>query len=204
MNKLGIFGGTFNPIHFGHLIVAQETLEIMKLDEIIFVPSAIPPHKELKNVACAKERLAMIKLALKSNPNFTFSDIELTRSGKSYTVDTLKKFRELHPKSELFFMVGADNLKEIMYWKDPEGILKQANLIVMTRPGYLKLCDNPKKHFPLLSKNEFKNKINMVKVPEIGISGTLIRNNLKNNKSIDYLMPVSVEEYILKRRLYST
>ncbi|MBI4651849.1 nicotinate-nucleotide adenylyltransferase [Candidatus Desantisbacteria bacterium] len=200
--RLGIFGGTFNPIHFGHLIVAREALEEMKLDHVIFVPANIPPHKNKSEIIDSRHRLKMIQLAIDTNKIFSVSAIELERSGKSYTVETLKSLKGLYEKSELFFMIGADNLKDIKFWKDPEGILKEANLIILARPGYMEYFKNPEKYFPFLTKDEFVKKVTVLSVTEIDISSSHIRNRLFHREPVDYMVPEKVNEYIVEHGLY--
>ncbi len=133
MKKVCILGGSFNPIHIGHLILANTVLEELSLDEIIFVPCYIQPLKSNIDFASADHRLEMIKIAIQNNLKFTFSDIEIKRKGKSYTVDTLRYFKRKY--YNLYFVIGADNIKEFHRWKEPDTILKIANLIVTNRGG---------------------------------------------------------------------
>ena len=191
MEKIAILGGSFNPIHIGHLILANTVCEEFNLDKIIFVPCYIQPLKSNKDFASAEDRLAMIKLAIQNNPKFELSDIEIKRKGKSYTVDTLKYFKQKY--DDLYFVIGADNIKDFHRWKEPDTILKLAKLIVTNRGGIeLKI---PKR---LRGK-----KIFVCKIPDIEISSTLIRNNIRSNKSIKYLVPEKVEKYIIKNKLYT-
>lgn len=191
MEKIAILGGSFNPIHIGHLILANTVCEEFNLDKIIFVPCYIQPLKSNKDFASPEDRLAMIKLAIQNNPKFELSDIEIKRKGKSYTVDTLKYFKQKY--DDLYFVIGADNIKDFHRWKEPDTILKLAKLIVTNRGGIeLKI---PKR---LRGK-----KIFVCKIPDIEISSTLIRNNIRSNKSIKYLVPEKVEKYIIKNKLYT-
>jgi nicotinate-nucleotide adenylyltransferase len=191
MEKIAILGGSFNPIHIGHLILANTVCEEFNLDKIIFVPCYIQPLKSNKDFASAEDRLAMIKLAIQNNPKFELSDIEIKRKGKSYTVDTLKYFKQKY--DDLYFVIGADNIKDFHRWKEPDTILKLAKLIVTNRGGI-------EKKIPQRLRGK---KIFVCKIPDIEISSTLIRNNIRSNKSIKYLVPEKVEKYIIKNKLYT-
>jgi nicotinate-nucleotide adenylyltransferase len=191
MEKIAILGGSFNPIHIGHLILANTVCEEFNLDKIIFVPCYIQPLKSNKDFASAEDRLAMIKLAIQNNPKFELSDIEIKRKGKSYTVDTLKYFKQKY--DDLYFVIGADNIKDFHRWKEPDTILKLAKLIVTNRGGI-------EQKIPKRLRGK---KIFVCKIPDIEISSTLIRNNTRSNKSIKYLVPEKVEKYIIKNKLYT-
>lgn len=191
MEKIAILGGSFNPIHIGHLILANTVCEEFNLDKIIFVPCYIQPLKSNKDFASAEDRLAMIKLAIQNNPKFELSDIEIKRKGKSYTVDTLKYFKQKY--DDLYFVIGADNIKDFHRWKEPDTILKLAKLIVTNRGGI-------EQKIPQRLRGK---KIFVCKIPDIEISSTLIRNNIRSNKSIKYLVPEKVEKYIIKNKLYT-
>jgi len=191
MEKIAILGGSFNPIHIGHLILANTVCEEFNLDKIIFVPCYIQPLKSNKDFASAEDRLAMIKFAIQNNPKFELSDIEIKRKGKSYTVDTLKYFKQKY--DDLYFVIGADNIKDFHRWKEPDTILKLAKLIVTNRGGI-------EQKIPQRLRGK---KIFVCKIPDIEISSTLIRNNIRSNKSIKYLVPEKVEKYIIKNKLYT-
>ena len=186
--KIGILGGTFNPIHVGHLILAEEAREKLLLDKIIFVPAATPPHKDISNIAKAQNRFEMLKLALKDNGHFSVSDIEIKRQGRSYTIDTLREFKKLYPKNELYFIIGSDLLKYLDEWKDLGEIIKMVKFIVATRPGY-----------PL---EKIPSYISTLAIRAVDISAFEIRNAIKENKSFRYLVPARVFDYINKRKLY--
>ncbi|MGB9665624.1 MAG: nicotinate-nucleotide adenylyltransferase [Ignavibacteria bacterium] len=188
--KIGILGGSFNPIHLGHLILANTVCEEFQLDKIIFVPCYIQPLKSNKDFAPPEARLEMIKLAIQNNPKFEVSDIEIKRKGMSYTVDTLKYFKKKF--DDLYFVIGADNIKDFHHWKEPDQILELTKLIVTNRGGIDKKI--PEK---LRGK-----KIFVCRIPDIEISSTMIRNNIRSNKSIKYLVPQKVETYIIKNKLY--
>lgn len=186
--KIGILGGTFNPIHYGHLILGEQVLGQLKLDRVIFVPTFLPPHKSKKNVISAQKRLKMIELAVKANKNFSVSDEEIRRQGKSYTVDTLRQIKKKYPSAELYFICGSDLVSEIPNWKDVNDIYKLAKFVLAKRPGFGKR----------LSGKSFL-KIN---VAQVDISSSFIRALVRQGRSIRYLTPYVVVKYIEKHGLY--
>lgn len=190
MRKVCIIGGSFNPIHIGHLILANTVLEKLNLDEMIFVPCYIQPLKGDKDFAEANHRLEMIKLAISNNPKFSVSDIEIKRKGKSYTVDTLKFFKKRY--DNLYFVIGADNIRDFHKWKEPDTIINLAKLIVTNRGGF---------DVRIPQKIRGK-KILPCTIPQIEISSTMIRKKIRNNQSIKYFVPESVEYYIYTNNLY--
>jgi nicotinate-nucleotide adenylyltransferase len=189
--RLGIFGGTFNPVHNGHLIAAEEVREKMELDRILFIPVAIPPHKVEKDLAQASHRFNMLRLATYGNPHFSVSDIEIQRGGKSYSIDTIAELRKRYREAEFFFILGIDAARDIFTWKDADKFLKLCNLVVVKRPGFL--------------LRGLKNKIpsmQMVSTTPVGISSSNIKKRLREGKPIRYLVPEKVEGYIKRHRLY--
>jgi len=190
--KLGILGGTFDPIHMGHLVLAEQVREKFQLERVIFIPSASPPHKTEQELSLADDRFEMTKLALEGNPYFFVSDIELKREGLSYTVETLRELKKLYKDSEIYFLTGSDVLNEITTWKDPEEIYKLAKIVIGVRPGFDKF--DPENHFAKKSI--------IVNITGIDISSTQIREKVSKGESIKYLVPLKVEEYIRKRNLY--
>ena len=188
--RIGMLGGTFNPIHIGHLILAEELREKLKLDKIIFVPAYLPPHKDNSDIAPAKTRYGMIKLAIKTNRYFSVSDTEIKRDGRSYTIDTIKEFKNIYPKDELYFIIGSDLLKYLDAWKDLDEIIKMVRFIVATRPGY-----------PL---EKIPSHISTLPIRAVDISGFEIRKAIRENKSFRYLVPEAVFKYIVKNKLYKT
>ena len=197
--KVGIMGGSFDPIHLGHLVVANEVLNIHKLDEIIFVPTGDPPHKKgLK--AADFHRLLMVNMAVLSNDKFSVSDFEIKNSEKSYTLNTLKEFTSLYPDTEFYFITGSDAVVELPNWYEPEEILKLCNFIAVSRPGIsieevkIKINDIQEK---------FGGSIEMLQVPMLQISSTNIRERFQMGISAKYLLPESVEQYIIKNGLYN-
>lgn len=189
MKHIGILGGSFDPIHFGHLLMAQSAAESLKLDEVFFVPAFCSPFKADHPLPDAAKRLVMVKEAIKGNPLFKCYEGEISRQEISYTIDTLKELKTKQPQSQFYLLMGADNLRSFHRWKDPEGILKLAKLVVLNRPGFDK---NYPKRWPFL-------KINM---PAVDISSSDIRERLKTNKSIWYLTPKAVIRYINRYQLY--
>ncbi|MFQ6003306.1 MAG: nicotinate-nucleotide adenylyltransferase, partial [Candidatus Zixiibacteriota bacterium] len=185
-------GGTFDPIHMGHLVLAEQVREKFQLEQVIFIPSASPPHKTEQELSLAIHRFEMTKLALEGNDCFSASDIELKREGLSYTVETLRKLKELYKDSEIYFLTGSDVLDEITTWKDPEEIYKLATIVIGVRPGFDKF--DPENHFAKKSI--------IVKITGVDISSTQIREKVKRGESIKYLVPSKVEEYIKKKNLY--
>lgn len=187
--KIGILGGTFNPIHVGHLVLADQVQEALNLDKIIFVPTYLPPHKEALDLIDAQFRLKMVKLAIEDNKKFSVSDIEIKRKGISYTIQTLKDLRKIYKDDDLFFIVGSDASIYLNGWKDIGDSLKLAKFVMATRPGYSLKNINPK--------------ILTVEIKALEISGVQIRRRIKEHKSIRYLVPEIVRNYILKKGLYA-
>ena len=189
MKRIGILGGSFDPIHFGHLLMAQSAFEVLKLDTVFFVPAFCSPFKAPDLLRDAAKRLVMVKEAIKGNPAFKVYDGELRRGEISYTIDTLKELKAKYPGSKFFLLMGGDNLRTFHRWKEPQGILKLATLVILNRPGFDK---NYPKRWPYV-------KINM---PAVDISSSDIRQRLKTKKSIWYLTPKAVIRYIKRYRLY--
>jgi len=186
--RIGILGGTFNPVHIGHLILAEEIREKLSLDKVIFVPAYLPPHKDNLDIVAACHRYNMVRLAIKANRYFSLSDIEIKRDGRSYTIDTLREFKNRYPKDELYFITGSDLLKYLNDWKDLSEIIKMVKFVVATRPGY-----------PL---EEIPSYISTVAIRAVDISAFEVRACIKENKSFRYLVPDAVMSYINKKRLY--
>lgn len=191
MGKVGIFGGTFDPIHYGHLITAQILLEKRKLDKIIFVPAYIAPHKIKYDYSAPDHRYNMTNLAISTHPNFEISDFEINRDDISYSYNTLVEFSKKYSEMEL--IIGFDNLVTFDAWYKPDEILELADLVVMKRT-YDKEIKRTHKYF--------ENAI-FVETPTIEISGTEIRNRLSKKSPIDYFLPLSVLNYIKENNLYN-
>jgi nicotinate-nucleotide adenylyltransferase len=190
--KIGIYGGTFNPPHIGHLIVAERVHTELPLDEIIFIPSFISPHKQVGESELADHRLAMTKLAVSDNPKFKYSDIEIVKKETSYTIHTLERLKHDHPADSFFLIIGMDNYLTFHLWKEPNRILELATLVVMNRPNFPKQVNEV-----IGTKNTL-----FVDVPSIDISSSEIRRRVQEKRSIHYLVPNSVEEYIISNGLF--
>jgi nicotinate-nucleotide adenylyltransferase len=187
--RIGILGGTFNPIHIGHLILAEEALSKLKLDKVVFVPTYIPPHKNIEGGVKPKDRLKMVELAIADNDSFEASTFELDSKKKSYSIDTLKSFRDNYGEGvQLFFITGSDLLKDLFSWKNVNEIFKMSKFIVANRPGY------PVKDVPA--------EVETVVITPIEVSSEDIRKRLKEERSIRYLVPEKVRSYIIKHSLY--
>ena len=203
VQRIGIMGGTFNPIHYGHMVTAQEALSQFNLDKVIFTPTGDPPHKTTGDIASSEDRYLMTVIATASNSNFLVSRIEVDRKGKSYTIDTVRELRKIYGKDiSLYFITGADAILEILTWKNTDEIVSLCKFIAATRPGYnlSKIKDLKKKLFSNEDRKE--EKIFVMEVPALAISSTDIRNRVKENRPIDYLLPEGVCNYILKNGLY--
>ena len=198
MKKIGIIGGTFNPIHNGHLFIAEEIRVSMEFTKIIFIPNRIPPHRNI-DLLTEEHRWNMLNLAIGNNRFFESSRVELDRSGLSYTVDTIRYFYNLYQGDSLFFITGTDALLNYSWYNFPELIEMLEGFIAISRPGYSReiLLDKIKKYYPL-----FSSKIILIDSLLLEISSSDIRKRLKDGKTIKYLIPDTVEKYILDKKLY--
>src|SRR5512140_1031476 len=191
--KIGILGGTFDPPHLGHLIIAEHVRDRLELAKVLFLPAVIPPHKQRRtDITSAEGRLDMLRRAVAGNPAFEVSDIEVRRGGISFTVDTLRELRLQYPSDAFFLLIGLDNVRDFSTWKEPELIKRMAHVVVMTRPGF-RVDD--------VDKDALKS-MTICNVPEIGISSHEIRNRVKEGHSIRYLVPPAVLDFIAENRLY--
>ncbi|MCY3792612.1 MAG: nicotinate-nucleotide adenylyltransferase [Gemmatimonadetes bacterium] len=190
MRRIGVIGGTFDPIHHGHLLLARFALEQIPLDEVLFIPAADPPLKQ-GAYAPAEERWIMVELAIADCPDFAASRLELDRPGKSYTVETLRLLHQLYSQAALFFIIGADNIGQLDEWHDFEGIFAQCTVVVGARPG--EVVGDPK----LLARLRFIN------TPLIELSSTEIRTRRAAGLSIRFMVPEAVEAHILAKGLYA-
>ena len=188
-SKIGIFGGTFDPPHLGHLIIAQTAVEDLELDKVIFVPAASPPHKTDRLTASPAHRHAMLKLAIKGNKKFEASMLELHRGGISYTVDTLRSLNEHYPDAQLFLILGEDNYAEFHSWKAPEDIVRLASLVIYHRNGYGNVKGSS---YPVTE----------LKGPLLELSSTEIRKKVSRGQSIRYFVTKEVASYIKSKKLY--
>lgn len=189
--RLGVMGGTFDPIHHGHLVAAQEVAAQFGLDEVVFVPTGQPWQKSHRSVSAAEDRYLMTVIATAENPHFSVSRIDIDRKGLTYTIDTLHELHELNPESDLFFITGADALGQILTWRDAEELFSLAHFIGVTRPGHT-LAD------PGLPAGG----VSLVEVPALAISSTDCRARVAKGDPVWYLVPDGVVRYIDKRQLY--
>ncbi len=193
--RLGLYGGSFNPIHVGHLLIGEFVREEWNLDEIWFIPSATPPHKRGQELATAELRVQMVRLAIRGNPRFRCSEIEIRRGGISYTRDTLRQIRdELGQSAELFWFIGMDNLVDFHKWRHPEEILSLCKLIVLQRPGFSAAGVDP----------DLLNQVIFSRAPLLDISSSLIRRRVQTGLSIRYFVPDSVRHFIYEKQLYGS
>lgn len=187
-----IFGGTFDPIHTGHLILAECAADALGANQVLFVPAARPPHKRDLDLSAAADRAAMVRLALEGNARFALSTVELEREGRSYAIDTIREIAAASGGARPVYLIGADSLRDLPFWKDPEAILGEADVVVFPRPG----------SDPTAAGNAVKGRFRLLETPRLGISATEIRERVRRGSSIRYLVPEAVRAYIETRRLY--
>ena len=214
MKKIGLFGGTFNPIHLGHLRPAEEICDGFDLDQVIFIPASRPPHKTKDGIIPAPLRLEMVRLAIADNPRFSLSEVELERKGKSYSIETIEFFtRKFGPETYLYFILGLDAFLEINTWKEYAALFGLCHFVVMTRPGFEK--NFSREHLPVELSGEFcydDQKFGYAhvsgffvyprEITALDISSTRIRDYLQKGQSVKYLLPTPVEMFIYKNKLY--
>jgi len=214
LEGIGLFGGTFNPIHWGHLRAAEEIKKAFDLKEVVFIPARIPPHKNGESIASSQQRLQMVQLAVHETPGFTVSDFEIRRSSTSYSIFTIEYFqRKLGSKADLYFLMGIDAFLEISTWKDFHRLFFLVNFIIMARPGYLK--EEISKALPVDVAEDFyynpqekcyihesNHKIFFSEITLLGISSSEIRRRIKTCESIRHLVPPGVVHYIKHHGLY--
>ena len=192
-------GGTFNPIHFGHLLLGETAYEQFSLDEVLFMPTKNPYYKNLGNTVTEEDRVRMVKLAIKDNAHFTFSGEELNREGTTYTVETLQNLTRKNPDCEYYFIMGADSLYHIESWKDTEEVLRMAVILVAGTWRFIKLSEQPVLN---IFENKYDASIRFLNSPSLEISSNDIRRRIRTGESIRYLLPREVEEYIYEHKLY--
>lgn len=201
IKKIGIFGGTLNPVHHGHLIVAEVVREKFQLDRVLFIPAGMPPHKTDGEVIAAFHRYNMVECAVETNPYFEASQIEIVRSGYSYTVDTLTALTGMYDKgAEFYFIIGADVVPEIITWKSFTKVFELCSFIAVLRPGHQR--EIFMEHIDDM-KRLYNARIFTADAPLVDISSTNIRERVSAGASIKYLVPLCVEDYILKNGLYN-
>ena len=189
---MGILGGTFNPIHLGHLFIAQDALEQCQLDRVLFIPTAQPPHKSLADNVSATQRLRLLRLAIAGDKRFAVDDLEILRGGKSYSVETVTELRRRQPTADFYFIIGGDSLAELHLWREVEQLVKLCRFLVFARPGYVA---KPVGRLPGLRYKLFS-------THPTEISSREIRARVARGRSIRYLVPDSVRQYIERQQLY--
>ncbi|MFZ7945472.1 MULTISPECIES: nicotinate-nucleotide adenylyltransferase [Bacillaceae] len=189
MKKVGILGGTFDPPHYGHLMIANEVYSALNLDEIWFMPNHEPPHKKKSESVEDGDRLNMLRLAIDGNPAFTIQPIELERQGPSYTVDTMRMLKSEYADNEYFFIIGADMIEYLPKWHKINELVNLVHFVGVRRPSY-----SHQTEYPVL----------YVEVPAIDVSSSMIRNRMKSGKTVRYLLPDQVIDYIEEKHLYGT
>ncbi|WP_269092769.1 nicotinate-nucleotide adenylyltransferase [Arthrobacter hankyongi] len=187
--RLGVMGGTFDPIHHGHLVAASEVAAVFDLDEVVFVPTGQPWQKSDRDVSPAEHRYLMTVIATASNPRFTVSRVDIDRPGQTYTIDTLRDLRAARPDAELFFITGADAMAQIVSWKDMDELWSLAHFVGVTRPGHV-------------LNNLGRDDVSLLEVPALAISSTDCRERVEHDHPVWYLVPDGVVQYIAKHRLY--
>jgi nicotinate-nucleotide adenylyltransferase len=198
--KIGVLGGTFDPIHNGHLIVAEEVRARLNLAEVLFVPAGLPWLRMDSPISAAEHRIQMVRLAIGNKPYFKLSTIEVERAGPSYTVDTIAELKgQLGAGDELFFILGWDSLAELPKWREPERLIKMCYLVAVPRPGYLQ----PDIKFLEATIPGLAQRVILLDTPEVDISGSVIRRRVAQGLSIAHLVPEPVDRYIREQGLYS-
>jgi len=216
--RLGILGGTFNPIHLGHLAAAEEVCDRLQLDSVLFVPSFLSPHKQEEDMPPPSDRLEMVRIAVAGNPRFALSTVEIERGGRSYTIDTIDALRTCHPGAELFFITGLDSFLDIGTWKEWQRLLASCSFIVLSREGY-RFADLSGRDVLPGSDRELREldarvrkrhlvqnstrRLYLENIPFYEISSTDIRSRIKQGRSIKYHLPEAVERYIIEKKLYA-
>jgi nicotinate-nucleotide adenylyltransferase len=198
ISQLGILGGTFDPPHYGHLALAENARAQLGLDRVLFVLAGHPPHKPDRPIAPAGHRLAMVDAAIAGNPAFAVSRVDLDRPGPHYTVDTLTLLQQKHPDAELFFLMGGDSLAQFLSWHDPAGIVRQARLAVMRRPGYELDRERLEQAIP-----EARERLVWLDAPHLDIASSDLRRRVREGLPLRYLVPPLVETYIRDHHLYT-
>ncbi len=199
--RLGIMGGTFDPIHYGHMVAAETARDELGLDHVLFIPSGSPPHKVERQITDSALRYEMVRMSIQSNAHFMVSAMEIEREGPTYTIDTLRILQELFPEQELFFITGTDALKELLTWREPEEVIRMAKIVGVSRPGY----DSQGLMENILAKYPFsERRISLLEIPALAISSTDIRDRVSGKKSIRYLLPDEVLLFIEQNHIYKS
>lgn len=197
--RVGIMGGTFDPVHNGHLIIAEMALENFELDEILFVPSGIPWLKDVSKVLNKKTRVSLTGIAIEDNPNFALSTIEIDREGNSYSYETVEELKKSNPDTDYYFIMGADSLFDVEIWKNPEILMKNCTLLVAVRDDYDQQQMRDRVSYLV---HKYQAKIELLATPRVDLSSTMIRERIAAGKCVRYMLPDPVIEYIKKMQLY--
>lgn len=196
--RVGVIGGTFDPIHVGHLIMAEGARDALGLGRVVFVPAGQPPHKRSSRITPAARRLAMTRLAIAGNAYFAVSRVDIDREGPSYTVDTIRLLREAWgPDAQIYFLIGGDSLAELPTWRQPGRLIEICQVVAIPRPGYEPDLDALDDRIPRASE-----RVQILHLPLVDLSATEIRDRVRDRRSIRYLVPDVVEQYIHRHRLY--
>ncbi len=190
--RVGVFGGTFDPVHWGHLVLAEEALAAAALDRILFVPAGVPPHKSGRTLTAYGHRLTMTRLAVQDTPEFEVSDVESIGDGPHYSLDTLNRISASRPGDEILFLLGSDSLLDLPGWRDPSGIVERYPLVVLPRPGF-----DPGRADPSCLK-----RATIVAGVSVSVSSTLVRSRIRDGRSPRFLVPPPVLDYALRNGLY--
>jgi nicotinate-nucleotide adenylyltransferase len=216
--KLGIMGGTFNPIHVGHLAAAEEVCDRLELDRVIFIPAFLPPHKNEDDAPTARQRMEMVRLAIEGNPRFSLSSVEVDRGGRSYTIDTISELENIYRDADLYFITGLDSFLDIRTWKDWQRLLTRCAFVVLSREGYrfsdlfnrnivrasvqdLAALDARTKSQLVVRAGDLR--LFLENVPLYEVSSTEVRARIKQGRSVKYRLPEPVERYIIEHNLYA-
>lgn len=199
--RLGVFGGTFDPVHLGHLILAEHCREQAKLDQVLFIPAARPPHKQNNELTRFEQRVEMLQLAISGYPVFRVDEIEKDRPGPSYTYATLEQLKQQHAGAELCLIIGADSLHDLPQWVQPRRILELATLLVVPRPGW-PMAELDTLRPSLALPSDFVLRLQMIQAPLIDIASRDIRQRIAHGRSVRYMIPRAVEAYIGEKELY--
>ena len=203
VKKIGLIGGSFDPIHFGHLLAAQGAGERLGLERVVFIPAKQPPHKMYRHLANFEHRHAMVRIAIRGNSLFEVSDVEMRRGGRSYSIDTIRMLREDYGQDcRMYFIIGADMVRDLPTWKHVHELVKLVSFAVVVRPGYDYLRDLEAIRPCLGDRFVRETKRHIVLIPPNGVSATEIRQRLRTGKAIRYLVPEGVERYIGRHQLY--
>jgi len=196
--RIGVLGGTFDPIHLAHLVAAEEVRVRIALERVLFVPAGMPPHKLHVNVTPTKHRLKMVELAIADNPHFTLSRVDIDRFGPSYTVDTIELLHdEYGPEAEIYFIMGSDSLSELLTWHKPERLIRLCRIVALTRPGHRVDLKELNRLLPGAIA-----RVQLLDMPLLEISGTELQRRVRAGLPIKYLVPPAVEAYIHRHGLY--